>query len=53
MGETSRALLGGPTVALDVYRASLKGKPVQLLDGLTGDQHVFLRLAASLTQQAG
>ena len=32
----------GPTIALDVYCASLKGKPAQVLDGLTGNQHVFL-----------
>jgi len=31
-----------PTIALDVYCASLKGKPAQVLDGLTGNQHVFL-----------
>ena len=31
-----------PTIALDVYCASLKGKPAQVLDGLTRDSLVFL-----------
>jgi putative endopeptidase len=34
--------LGGVTLALDAYRASLKGKPAPVLDGFTGDQRVFL-----------
>ncbi len=34
--------LGGLTVALDAYRASLHGAPAPVLDGLTGDQRVFL-----------
>ena len=33
---------GGLTVALDVCRASLKGKPAQVLDGLAGDQRGLL-----------
>lgn len=41
MGENI-ADLGGLTMALDAYRASLKGKPAPVLDGLTGDQRVFL-----------
>jgi putative endopeptidase len=41
MGENI-ADLGGLTLALDAYRASLKGKPAPVLDGLTGDQRVFL-----------
>ena len=34
--------LGGLTVALDAYRASLHGAPAPVIDGLTGDQRVFL-----------
>ncbi len=34
--------LGGITLALDAYRASLHGRPAPVLDGLTGDQRVFL-----------
>ncbi|WP_293393206.1 M13-type metalloendopeptidase [Phenylobacterium sp. RIFCSPHIGHO2_01_FULL_69_31] len=34
--------LGGLSLALDAYRASLKGKPAPVIDGLTGDQRVFL-----------
>ena len=30
------------TLALDAYHASLKGAKAPLLDGLTGDQRVFL-----------
>jgi putative endopeptidase len=41
MGENI-ADLGGLTLALDAYRASRKGKPAPVLDGLTGDQRVFL-----------
>ena len=41
MGENI-ADLGGLTLALDAYRASLKGKPAPVLDGFTGDQRVFL-----------
>src|ERR1051325_11477615 len=41
MGENI-ADLGGLTLALDAYRASLKGKEAAVLDGFTGDERVFL-----------
>ena len=41
MGE-NLADLGGLTIALDAYHASLHGKPAPVLHGLTGDQRVFL-----------
>ena len=41
MGENI-ADLGGVGIALDAYRASLKGKPAPVIDGLTGEQRVFL-----------
>ncbi|HEY8011872.1 MAG TPA: M13 family metallopeptidase [Rudaea sp.] len=41
MGENI-ADAGGLTLALDAYRASLHGKPAPVLDGLSGDQRVFL-----------
>jgi putative endopeptidase len=41
MGENI-ADLGGVSIALDAYHVSLHGKPAQVLDGVTGDQRVFL-----------
>ena len=34
--------MGGLSLALDAYHASLKGRPAAVIDGLTGDQRVFL-----------
>ncbi|HEX6867076.1 MAG TPA: M13-type metalloendopeptidase [Caulobacteraceae bacterium] len=41
MGENI-ADLGGLLMALDAYKASLKGRPAPIIDGLTGEQRVFL-----------
>ena len=41
MGENI-ADLGGLLLALDAFHASLKGQPAPIIDGLTGDQRVFL-----------
>jgi len=41
MGENI-ADLGGLLLALDAYHLSLKGQPSPVIDGLTGDQRVFL-----------
>jgi putative endopeptidase len=34
--------MGGLSLALDAFHASLKGKPAPVIDGFTGDQRVFL-----------
>jgi putative endopeptidase len=34
--------MGGLSLALDAYHASLKGAPAPMIDGFTGDQRVFL-----------
>ncbi len=44
MGE-NMADSGGINLALDAYHASLKGKPAPVIDGLTGNQRVFLAWA--------
>jgi putative endopeptidase len=46
MGENI-ADLGGLLVALDAYHASLKGQPAPVIDGLTGDQRLFMAYAQS------
>jgi putative endopeptidase len=39
--------LGGLLVAIDAYHASLGGTPAPIIDGLTGDQRLFLGYAQS------
>ena len=51
MGE-NLADLGGLTIALDAYHASLHGKPAPVLHGLTGDQRVFLGWAQAWAGKA-
>ncbi len=51
MGENI-ADLGGLSIALDAYHASLHGKPAPVLAGLTGDQRVFLGWAQAWAGKA-
>ena len=51
MGENI-ADLGGLTMALDAYHASLRGKPAPVIGGLTGDQRVFLGWAQAWAGKA-
>ena len=51
MGENI-ADLGGLAMALDAYHQSLNGKPAPVLDGLTGDQRVFLGWAQAWAGKA-
>lgn len=51
MGENI-ADLGGLAMALDAYRVSLNGKPAPILNGLTGDQRVFLGWAQAWAGKA-
>ena len=43
---------GGVSLALDAYRTSLKGAPAPVIDGLTGDQRVFLGWAQVWRQKS-
>jgi putative endopeptidase len=51
MGE-NLADLGGLSIALDAYHASLGGKPAPVLGGLSGDQRVFLGWAQAWAGKA-
>ena len=51
MGE-NLADLGGLSIAFDAYHASLKGKPAPVLQGLSGDQRVFLGWAQAWAGKA-
>ncbi|RAK58869.1 peptidase M13 [Phenylobacterium hankyongense] len=44
--------MGGLSLALDAYHASLHGKPAPVIDGLTGEQRVFLGWAQVWRQKA-
>jgi putative endopeptidase len=43
--------LGGLSLALDAYHASLKGRPAPIIDGFTGDQRLFLAFAQTQRQK--
>jgi len=51
MGE-NLADLGGLSIALDAYHASLNGRPAPVIGGLTGDQRVFLGWAQAWAGKA-
>ena len=51
MGE-NLADVGGLAMALDAYHVSLNGKPAPVLNGLTGDQRVFLGWAQAWAGKA-
>jgi putative endopeptidase len=51
MGENI-ADLGGLSIALDAYHASLHGRPAPVLAGLTGDERVFLGWAQAWAGKA-
>ncbi|AXJ95823.1 MULTISPECIES: M13 family metallopeptidase [unclassified Sphingomonas] len=44
--------VAGLTAALDAYHASLGGKPAPVIDGMTGDQRLFLAFAQSWAEKA-
>ncbi|MFZ5719151.1 MAG: M13 family metallopeptidase [Pseudomonadota bacterium] len=44
--------MGGLSLGLDAYHASLKGQPAPVIDGLTGDQRVFLGWAQVWRQKS-
>jgi putative endopeptidase len=44
--------LGGVSIALDAYHASLHNKPAPVIDGLTGDQRFFLGFAQGWARKA-
>ncbi len=44
--------LGGLTIALQAYKASLKGKPAPVMDGFTGEQRVFIGYAQSWQEKS-
>jgi len=50
MGENI-ADLGGLTLGLDAYHASLHGKPAPVIDGLTGDQRFYLGFAQAYREK--
>ena len=51
MGENI-ADLAGLQVAIDAYHASLGGKPAPVIDGMTGDQRLFLAFAQAWQEKS-